>query len=162
MLWLNSRAHQTVVLKQRFPHSARTTLEWRGFAHAFSLCNPSVGFQGRFEAFVSASQNHVSRLRRPALAETGWNAASVGRKAEHLALLRPLSRQGYETGDTHAVWKPAIDSSCNQIGGEEGERNSHVDLPGAATLTACNAVGGYGCVHCKFIKPTASAGNSRH
>jgi hypothetical protein len=45
-----------------------------------------LDFRDRFEAFVSASQNHVSRLRRPALAETDLNAASMGGKAEHLAL----------------------------------------------------------------------------
>jgi hypothetical protein len=50
-----------------------------------------LDFRDRFEAFVSASQNHVSRLRRPALAKTGLSAASMGGKAEHLALLRPLS-----------------------------------------------------------------------
>jgi hypothetical protein len=75
-----------------------------------------LDFRDRFEAFVSASQNHVSRLRRPALAETDLNAASMGGKAEHLALLRPLSRQVCETG------KPAIDSSFNQIGGRQSEK----------------------------------------
>ena len=80
-----------------------------------------LDFRDRFEAFVSASQNHVSRLRRPALAETGLNAASMGGKAEHLALLRPFSRQVGETGNTHAVRKLTIGGGFDEIGGEEGE-----------------------------------------
>jgi hypothetical protein len=46
----------------------------------------------------------------------------MGGKAEHLALLRPLSRQVCETGNTHAVREPAIDSSFNQIGGRQSEK----------------------------------------
>ena len=49
------------------------------------------------------------------------NAASVGRKAEHLALLRQFGRQVGETGNAHAVRKPTIDGGFDEIRGEEGE-----------------------------------------
>jgi hypothetical protein len=56
-----------------------------------------------FGAFVSAPLNRVSRRRRLALAETRFECCASGRESEHLALLRPLSRQVCETGNTHAA-----------------------------------------------------------
>ena len=35
---------------------------------------------------------------------------------------------------THAVWEPTVDGGLDEIGGEESERDRHVDFPDAATL----------------------------
>src|SRR6516225_1754747 len=66
----------------------RIAPNWRRFVHAFYLCNLPIGLQGRFEVFVSALENCVSRRRELALVETRfecWVSATES-QASHAAL----------------------------------------------------------------------------
>jgi hypothetical protein len=41
--------------------------------------------------------------------------------SKHLALARPFGRQVGETGNSHAVREPSINSRLDEVGREEGE-----------------------------------------
>jgi hypothetical protein len=80
------------------------------------------------------------------------------RKAEYLVLAGPLHRQVGEASNTHAMRQPAIDGGLDEIGGEESQRDCHVDLSRAALFPLGDAVRTRCCVSDEFIKPTAAAG----
>jgi hypothetical protein len=55
-------------------------------------------------------------------------------QSEHLELPAPPSRRIAEPLDADAAGQATFHGGFNKIGGEEGERNGHVDLPNAALL----------------------------
>jgi hypothetical protein len=63
------------------------------------------------------------------------------RKTEHLVLAGPLRWQIGEASNAHAVGKPAVDGSFDQIGREESKRDGHIDLSRAAVFPLSDAVG---------------------
>ena len=73
------------------------------------------------------------------------------RKAEHLVLARPFSRQIGEARNPHAARKSARDSCFDEIGREEGKRDRHIHLADAAALTLRN--GFRGC--CRIVTGVA-------
>ena len=68
--------------------------------------------------------------------ETRFDVALVRREAKDSPLTRPFGRQIGKAGHAHAVGKPAVDRGLDEIRGEEGERDCHIDLPNAAFLAS--------------------------
>jgi hypothetical protein len=60
-------------------------------------------------------------------------------KAEHLVLSRPFGRRIHETSNSHSAWQSAFESGFDEIGGEECERDRHVDLADAVALALGDA-----------------------
>jgi hypothetical protein len=61
------------------------------FVHPFVSAICQLDFHGPFEAFVSASQNRVSRRRRPVLVETRfecWVSGAARMSASQLFLIQ--------------------------------------------------------------------------
>ena len=57
-------------------------------------------------------------------------------KSECLELSAPFSRRIAEPLDADAAGQAAFYGSFDEIGGEEGERDGHIDLPNAAFLAS--------------------------
>jgi hypothetical protein len=72
-------------------------------------------------------------------------------------LASPLDWGIAQSGDADAAWQLAIDSSLDETGREEGERQSHVDLPNAATLSLRDAFHICFCVSDKLFEPTPAS-----
>ena len=116
--------HHAVSRKQRFPGCCR-------IAPA-----PAPG------TLVSAAQNRVSRGRDLCWWRLGSNAVSVGWKAEHLALPRWHSAgKSVRRAMPMPYGSRRLMAALTRSGCEESERNRHVDLPAATSLTLCDAVG---------------------
>ena len=81
------------------------------------------------------------------------------RKAEHLVLASPFSRQIGEASNSHSMREPARDSCFDEIGGEEGKRDRHVHLADAAALTLRNGFRVCCRIRGKLGEPTTSPGN---
>jgi len=105
--------------------------------------------------------DHKWRARETlGLAKTrGSNLELMGGKAKHLVLLGPCGGQVGEAGNAHAMRKSTVNRRFDEIGREERKRDRHIDLADAAPLAFGNCFGGGYPVSCKFIEPTASAGN---
>ena len=81
------------------------------------------------------------------------------RKAEHLVLASPFSRQIGEASNSHSMREPARDSCFDEIGREEGKRDRHVHLADAAALTLRNGFRVCCRIRGKLSEPTTSPGN---
>ena len=81
------------------------------------------------------------------------------RKAEHLVLASPFSRQIGEASNSHSMREPARDSCFDEIGREEGKRDRHVHLADAAALTLRNGFRVCCRIRGKLGEPTTSPGN---
>ena len=77
-------------------------------------------------------------------------------------LPRPSRWQVGEASNAHAVGEPAIDGRFDEIGGEESQRDCHVDLSRAAVLPLGDAVGICCWISDEFTEPTAATGNRCH
>ena len=62
----------------------------------------------------------------------GSNGQLLGGKPEHLVLAGPFGRQVGEADHSHARGESSVDRGLDEVGREEGERDSHVDLADAA------------------------------
>ena len=58
-----------------------------------------------------------------------------GIKSERLELPAPLGRQVAEPFDPNAAGQATFNCRFDQVGGQEGERDGHVNMPNAAPLT---------------------------
>src|SRR5215831_9308095 len=58
--------------------------------------------------------------------------------------------------------QPAIDCGLDEIGGEESQRDCHVDLSRAAVLPLCDAVRICCWITDEFTEPTAATGDRFH
>ena len=74
-------------------------------------------------------------------------------------LARPLGWRIAQSGDANTAWQSTCDSGPDQIGGQEGERDGHVDLAYTAPFSLRDAFRICVCASDKFIKPVAAAGN---
>jgi hypothetical protein len=61
-------------------------------------------------------------------------------KTKPLVLPRPFHWQVGEASNAQAVRQPAIDCGLDEIGGEQSQRDCHVDLSRAAVLPLCYAL----------------------
>jgi hypothetical protein len=95
-------------------------------------------FMRRVGALFLWDGNPVSRQQRPVPAETRFEWRAITRKSKHLTLAGPFGRQVGEAGNSHAVREASFDRSLDEVGREEGKRDSHVDL--ADTLPASRSV----------------------
>ena len=65
-------------------------------------------------------------------------------ESKRLELSAPFSRQIAEPLDADAAGQAAFYGCFDKIGGEEGERDGHIDLPNAAILARAKVFdGGY-------------------
>ena len=65
-------------------------------------------------------------------------------ESERLKLPAPFNRRIAEPLDADAAGQAAFYGSFDEIGGEEGERDGHIDLPNAAILARAKVFdGGY-------------------
>ena len=80
-------------------------------------------------------------------------------KTKHLVLPRPFRWQVGEASNAHAMRHPAIDGRFDEIGGEESQRDCHVDLSRAAVLPLGDAVRTRCWISDEFTEPTAATGN---
>jgi hypothetical protein len=70
----------------------------------------------------------------------GSNEELLGRKPEHLVLARPFGRQVGEADYSHAMRKASFDRRLDEVGCEEGKRDCHIDLAGAAAISRRDAL----------------------
>ena len=89
----------------------------------------------------------------------GSNGQLIGRKPEHLVLAGPFGRQVGEADNPHAMRKASFDRSLDEVGGEEGKRDCHIDLANAAAVSRCDAFRTRSRIGDEFIEPTTPAGN---
>ena len=81
------------------------------------------------------------------------NGQLWGRKPEHLVLAGPFSRQVGEADNSHAMRKASFDRRLDEVGGEEGEGNRHVDLADAAAVSCGDAFRLRSRIGYEFIEP---------
>jgi hypothetical protein len=132
-----------------------------GFCVCASSLRKTIGMlKRRSGGFVSARKIPFPGNGRLGFAEFRFASGSLSRKAKHLVLLGPFGGQVGEAGNAHTMRKSTVNRRFDEIGREERKRDRHIDLADAAPLAFRNCFGGSYPVSCKFIEPTASAGDS--
>src|SRR6516225_4449792 len=126
---------------------------------AWSLRPADLWLGGRIGAFFSAQEipfpGNGDRGRR----RLGSNGQLLGRKPKHLVLAGPFGRQVGEADNSHAMRKPSLDRSLDEVRREEGKRDRHVDLADAAAVSRRDACRIRRGVRDELIEPAAAAGN---
>lgn len=80
-------------------------------------------------------------------------------EAQDLVLARPFGWQIAKTDYAHTVRQSALNGRLDEIRRQKRERDSHVDLPGAASFSLRNAFVRCRKIGDEFVKPTSSARN---
>ena len=109
---------------------------------------------GHFDPFVSGDRKPV-----PDRSFRMLGTGTFKRQAEHGVLARPLHWRIAQSGDADTAWQSTCDSSPDQIGRQESERDGHVGLAQTASLALGDAFRTCIWVSKKFVEPLAAPRN---